>query len=480
MGRADSHSYWLEEWQWDFPKKQQRNSGASMALIRQRKGAVMVILLASLLSLSSLSAQNSKGNSPERLEWFGDLGFGLFIHWSFDSQLGSVISHSMVGASDDYLSRFIDLLPRTFNPTRFDAREWARLAKVAGIRYVVFTSKHHSGFCMFETETTDFNILNTPYNADITGQLITAFREQGIAIGLYFSPDDFHFLYRQGTLISRRRPEVQPLNNSALMEHNMAQVRELLSQYGPIDVLFFDGPAEGLTELAWELNPDVVITRGVLTTPEIAPSTQQALPTDSRPQIWEANFTMGTSWQFKPTNETYLSGGRLIELLIETRANGGNMLLNIGPTPNGNIPPEQENRLRELGLWLFVNSEAIYDTRPWNIPKEGDIWFTRKREENTVYAILTDTIWTWGESRTITLKSVRISEQSQVTVLGQNDQVLEYQPDVIPQTRWQQDASGLHITATRTQRLYNDRTWPNPVVFKITHASFDSSRLESP
>ena len=451
-----------------------------MTLIRKRIGTAMVLSLACLLSLPSISAQDSSGNSPERLEWFADLGLGLFIHWSFDSQLGTVISHSMVGASEGYLARFVDSLPTTFNPTRFDAGEWARLAKVAGVRYVVFTSKHHSGFCMFETETTDFNIINTPYGADVTGQIIAAFREQGIAIGLYFSPDDFHFLYRQGTLISRRRPEVQPLNNPALMEYNKAQLRELLNQYGPIDVLFIDGPAEGLTELAWELYPEVVITRGVMTTPEITPSTQDVLPANSSPEIWEANFTMGASWQYRPTNETYRSGGELIQLLIETRAKGGNMLLNIGPTPNGDIPLEQENRLREMALWLFVNSEAIYGTRPWRIPREGDIWFTRNRDQNTVYAFVTDTVWTWGEPRTITLESVRVSQESEVTVLGQNDLVLEYQTDVIPRTTWRQDASGLHITAIRAQRLYNDRTWPNPLVLKITHASFDSSVLEKP
>jgi len=229
------------------------------------------LILSLLLLFGSLLAQ--EGNKPERLEWFRDLGLGLFIHWSVDSQIGSVISHSLVGASDEYVQQFVNELPGTFNPTGFDPDEWARLAKLAGMKYVVFTAKHHSGFCMFDTETTDFNIMNTPYVKDITAELVEAFRSRDIAIGFYFSPDDFHFLYRQGTTISRRRPEVFPVNNPELMQHDKAQIKELLTNYGPVDIIFIDGPAEGLREWCWELNPDIVVTRGAMETPEISAST---------------------------------------------------------------------------------------------------------------------------------------------------------------------------------------------------------------
>ena len=130
-------------------------------------------------------------NKPGRLEWFRDQGFGLFIHWSVDSQIGSVISRSMVGASDDYLDRFVNDLPKTFNPRKFNPVDWARLAKLAGIKYVVFTAKHHSGFAMFDTATTEFGIMHTPFKRDSTTEVLRAFREQGIAPGLYFSPDDW-------------------------------------------------------------------------------------------------------------------------------------------------------------------------------------------------------------------------------------------------------------------------------------------------
>jgi alpha-L-fucosidase len=212
------------------------------------KSAVLLIVLA---MLAPAEADTGNRNKPARLEWFRDQGFGMFIHWSVDSQIGTVISHSMVGASDDFLRRFIFELPKTFNPRKFQADEIAALARLAGMKYVVFTAKHHSGFCMFQTATTDFGIMNTPFHRDITAELLNAFRRQGIAPGLYFSPDDFWWLYKNGVTIQRHNAEVQPRNNPGLMKHDQAQVRELLTRYGPLDVIFFDGEAQGLRDLAW-------------------------------------------------------------------------------------------------------------------------------------------------------------------------------------------------------------------------------------
>ena len=426
---------------------------------RRNLSAVAALLLTPLC----LPAQT--GNHADRLEWFRDQGFGLFIHWGVDSQLGSVISHSLAGASEDYVNRFYTELPKTFNPHKFNPQDWAVLAKLAGVRYVVFTTKHHSGFCMFRTATTDFSIFHTPYPHDIAGEIYTAFREQGIAPGVYFSPDDFHFLHEHHITIQRNVPEVSPEHNPELLKYDQAQVRELLTQYGPMSVIFFDGPAGGLRELAWKLQPEIVVTRGALETPE------QYVPGVPLEGAWESNLTMGTQWQYKPTNEHYKSGTTLIDTLIETRAKGGNLLLNIGPKPDGEIPIEQEARLREIGLWMFVNSEAIYSVRPWVITNEGEIWFTRKKNTDTVYALVASKEpWKWGEWKDITLHSVKATPQTEVSVLGQNDKVLEYRPDVVPKTTWHQESDGLHIRAMRTQRLYNNRQWPNPVVLRITNA----------
>lgn len=426
----------------------------------------VTVFLALILLESTLSAaEKTLGNQKERLEWFRDLGFGLFIHWSLDSQLGAVISHSLVGASDDYINRYFELLPRTFDPEKFNPDDWAVLAKFAGFKYVVFTAKHHSGFCMFNTATTRFSIMNTPFRKDVTAEIVRAFRGQGFAIGLYFSPDDFHFLHSQGKVIARAPHRgVTPQEDPPLLEYDRAQIRELLTRYGNIDIVFLDGPAEGLRELCWELRPNVVVTRGAMETPE------QYVPGVPLEGAWESNLTMGTAWQYKPTNESYKSGTELINTLIETRAKGGNLLLNVGPKPNGELPIEQEERLRELALWNFVNGEAIVGVRPWVVTNEGNIWFTKKKDEDTVYAFVTRTLWKYGEPMTFTLRSVKATNRTTVELLGQSGEVLEYRPDVIPRAKWHTDQEGLHITATRAQRLYNNKRWPNPPVLKLTHA----------
>ena len=402
-------------------------------------------------------------NRAERLEWFRDQGFGMFIHWSHDSQLGSVISHSMVGADEDYLDRFVNDLPKTFNPRKFHPQDWADLAKLAGMRYVVFTTKHHSGFCMFDTKTTDFGIMQTPFKRDITAKVFDAFRARGIAAGVYFSPDDFWWLRENNIPLQRQVDWVQPRKNPGLMKHNQAQLRELMTGYGKIDMVFFDGEPQGLSDLAWDLQPDTVVTRGAIKTPE------QHIPGTPIDEPWESCLTMGTQWQYKPTNESYMSGGEIIHKLVETRAKGGNMLLNVGPKPNGELPIEQEERLREVALWMFVNGECIYGVRPWIVTNEGDLWFTHNRKTRTLYvAVCTKQRWPIGEWKDFTLHSVKATAQTKATVLSQNDQALEYEPDVIPKTTFEQTTDGLKIRAMRAQRLYNDRRWPNPVVLKLT------------
>ena len=141
-----------------------------------------------------------RANDPALIELFRDRGLGLFIHWGIDGTLGGGISHSLVGASPDYVQRFFETLPAYFNPDRYQPDDWARLAKLAGFRYVMFTAKHHAGFCMWNTQTTNFSVMHTPYGKDLLPSLITAFRKQGIAIGLYFSPDDFWWLYQHHIL----------------------------------------------------------------------------------------------------------------------------------------------------------------------------------------------------------------------------------------------------------------------------------------
>ena len=215
------------------------------------------------------------------------------------------------------------------------------------------------------------------------------------------------------------------------MEYTKKQLKELLTNYGPIDYFFFDGPAEQLTDYAWQLQPKLVITRGVMETPE------QYTPGVALKGAWEGNLTMGTEWPWKATNEKYKSGTELIDILIETRAKGGNLLLNIGPKPDGTVPEEQDARLREIALWNFVNGEAIKDVRPWVITNEGNIWFTRNQQTNTVYAFLTKMEpWRLGDAKTVTLRSLKSNPNTRISVLGQSDQIVEYRPTVKPKTTW--------------------------------------------
>lgn len=439
------------------------------------KNAFALLIVAAAAGAGNQQPSGSL-NKPERLEWFRDLGFGLFIHWSVDSQTGVVISHSLAGADEAYTSRFFNGLPQTFNPRKFYPRDWAALARLAGIRYVVFTTKHHSGFAMWDTRTTGFGIMNTPFKRDITREILDAFRSQGIRPGIYFSPDDFHWLWRNKIDVQRRIPSVQPRNNPGLMKLDQDQVRELMTHYGPIDIVFFDGEPEGLRELAWKLQPDAIVTRGAIQTPELY---VPGIPLEG---AWEANFTMGTAWQYQPQNELYKTGGQIIELLVETRAKGGNLLLNVGPKPDGELPIEQEERLREVALWMQANQECIYGVRPWVITNEQNIWFTKAKNEDTVYAIVKQQpAWVRGQWRDFVLKSVSASGETQVSVLGQNGRVLEYRPGVNPAPGFKQESDGLHIRAMFTHRLQDNSRWPNPIVLKITHVrpAFTPPKVET-
>jgi len=437
---------------------------------------ISILILTIAIALSSRSQTNDNNaeflnlNKPERLEWFKDLGFGMFIHFSFDSQLGIVISHSMAGASDEYLNKFVNELPKTFNPDEYDAQEIATLAKLAGMKYIVFTTKHHSGFCMWDTKTTDFNIMNTPYKKDLIAEYVKATREAGLAVGFYYSPEDFNFLYKNGLDVRRRFPEPIPENiMNDYLELVELQCMELMAQYGEIDIIFFDGGEgplqEKSKEVVWELQPKIIVTRGAIETPE---QTVLGIASDNP---WESCITMGTQWAYKPTNENYKSGARLIEILIETRAKGGNLLLNVGPKPNGELPEAQIENLREIAAWNFINGEAIEKVNPWILPHEEDIWFTWKPEQKTLYAFLTNIPdWERGSRKEFILKSVQTTDQSNVSVLGQSGELVEYQPQTDATTYFDQKQDGLYISCVRAQRIYNNHKWHNPLVLKITNA----------
>jgi alpha-L-fucosidase len=162
-------------------------------------------------------------NKPERVEWFRQAGSGLFIHFGVDAQLGVVISHSLVGASDEYVQRYFSQLPKTFDPYRFNPRELAVLARLAGMKYVMFTTKHHSGFCLWDTKTTAFNCMNTPYHRDMVKEYVEAVRAEGLEVGFYFSPEDFHFLHEHCLPIQRGTIEMDAATRAEYDDYTRRQ-----------------------------------------------------------------------------------------------------------------------------------------------------------------------------------------------------------------------------------------------------------------
>ena len=401
-------------------------------------------------------------NKPEREEWLRNTGAGLFIHFNVDAQLGVVISHSLVGASNDYVDRYFSELPKTFNPSKFNPKEIAELAKMAGMKYICFTTKHHAGFCFWDTKTTDFNITKTPYKKDMLKEFVDATRAAGLDVGFYFSPEDFNFLRNHKIPISRTNVQMDAKTTKEYNDYNQKQCEELMTNYGKIDVFFIDGePKEVVKETCWRLQPDLLITRGAIKTPE------QALPGAKITQPWLSPITMGTAWQYQPTNDRYKSGTQLINLLIEARAKGGSLLLNVGPKPNGEMAIQQEDRLREMALWNFINHESMDSVRSWVVSKEDDIWFTKKGN-STVYAFVTDVAnWKEAERKSFLLRSIKSTPNTKISVLGQNSQIIEYKADLDVSCKYKQTPEGLEVSVVKAQRIYDDHRWPNAVVIKL-------------
>lgn len=423
-----------------------------------------------LLTSAAIYAQTQQTNLPQRVNWFQNLGFGMFIHWNVDVTLGAVISHSLSGASDEYVEKYFKELPQYFNPEKFRPDQWARAAKLAGMKYMVFTTKHHSGFCMWDTKSTGLNVMNTPFKRDITRELVDAFRKEGIAIGFYFSPEDFYYLHQQKIPIGRLQlPQHYPANNPGLLEYDKKQLKELLTQYGKIDILFIDGPGDGLREYAWSLQPELVITRDLMKTPE------QTTPNESLPRPWEACYTMGTDWGYKPTNDPHKSGTQVINMLIEIRAKGGNFLLNVGPKPDGEIQLEQQALLQEIALWNFANGESIYAVKPLPVIREGEIWYTQSNDEKYIYAFVLRSSaddWKYGDRKTFVLTHIEGNSKTRVNILGYKAELVEYKKDFDAQTYLAPTPLGLVVSAVNGQRFYTNNKWPNAVVLKIENAKF--------
>jgi alpha-L-fucosidase len=206
---------------------------------------------------------------------------------------------------------------------------------------------------------------------------------------------------------------------------------------------------------------------------------EQDIPDKPVAGPWEACFTMGTDWQYKPTNDPQKSGTEIINMLIETRAKGGNLLLNVGPKPDGELQTEQEALLREIALWNLVNQEAIHSIRPWEIIKEGEIWFTRAKDQNTVYAFIpSGDKWKYGERKDFVFRTLSGNDKTKVSILGYASELLEYKPDFDAKIYITSTPLGLVVSAVNGHRLYTNNQWPNPAVLKIDNITYKPAPTE--
>ncbi len=341
-----------------------------------------------------INAQNftreTKAEHDKRMEWWRKARFGLFIHWG----LYSIPAGEWDGKTNyaewirnqaqipiDVYDKFVS----KFNPVKFDADRWVRMAKNAGMKYIVITSKHHDGFCLFNSKYTDFDIMSTPFHRDILKELSRACKKEGIKLCFYYSIMDWHhpdYLPRRGWETDR---SAKGADFDRYVQYMKNQLKELLTNYGNIGVLWFDGEWENtwndkrgldLYNYVRSIQPDIIINNRVGTgrsglegftegegfagdfgTPE------QQIPSTGLPGVdWESCMTMNDHWGYNKNDKNFKSTKEILQMLADIASKGGNYLLNVGPTSQGLFPSESVERLQEIGKWMELNGESIYGT----------------------------------------------------------------------------------------------------------------------
>ncbi|MET0300723.1 MAG: alpha-L-fucosidase [Flavitalea sp.] len=430
-------------------------------------------LLFSLLFVSSIATAQHKYVAPtdtlvkQKLSHWQDLKFGLFMHWGTYSQWGVVESWSLCPEDEDWTKRrgpysnnYFDYvtnyekLQTTFNPTKFDPSKWAAAAKKAGMKYVVFTTKHHDGFNMFDTKYSDYKITDkkSPFSsnakANVAKEVFEAFRKENFMAGAYFSKPDWHSKdYWWPYLPPKDRnvnydPKKYPERWQAFKDFTYNQVEELMSDYGKLDILWLDGGwvrplATVDTSVEWQrgIKTDqdidmkriagmarshqpglIVVDRTVTGEFENYTTPEQEVPHEPLPYPWETCMTMGDSWSYVP-NDKYKSAHQLIHLLVKVVSRGGNFLLNIGPGPDGDWDPVAYQRLEEIGKWMEVNGVGIYDSKSLAPYSTGNTFFTQSKDEKKQFAYyLVDDSAAIGTS--VTMKGFKVKSKAKISLAG--------------------------------------------------------------
>ena len=355
----------------------------------------------------------------EKLQEWQDLKFGVLLHWGLYSVPGMVESWAIT--SEDWITPPVDKtyeeykqwywgLIDQFNPVKFNPEQWASLAKDAGMKYVIFTTKHHDGFCLWDTKTTDFNVTNSGFKGnprqDALRYVLDAFRNEGLMPGTYFSKPDWHSDYYWWTKKAtpnrshNYKIEQYPERWENYKKFVYNQVEELMNNYGPVDILWLDGgwctkPREdinldGIVDMARKAQPGlIVVERACPGVHENYQTPEQTIPDHQILNPWESCITLTNDWGWTPHNR-WKSPAKVISILSEIVAKGGSLVLGVGPTPEGEIEPKSVDELKIIGNWLRANGEAIYATVPTPVYRNDDstIWFTGNKDGKTVYGIV--------------------------------------------------------------------------------------------
>ncbi len=312
-----------------------------------------------------------------------EMKFGLFIHWGPVSLKGTEIGWSRGGerrgrtGTGSIPAEEYDNLYKQFNPIKFNADEWVQLAKDAGMKYLVFTSKHHDGFSMFDSKLTEYKITNSPFKRDVVKELADACHKAGLKLGYYHSPVDWY------------HPDYRTENHSRYIEFLHGQIRELCTNYGRLDIMWFDGlggsakdwDSENLFRTIRRLQPHIIINnRAGLPADHDTP--EQRIGKFQHDRAWETCMTICRQWAWKP-NDQMKSLKQCIQTLVSVVGGDGNLLFNVGPMPDGRIEPRQVERLREMGRWLKKYGRSIYGTRGG--PFKTGSWGASTHKGKTIY-----------------------------------------------------------------------------------------------